>query len=179
MSEYVSTHALERSISALSTGALLALDAKRTANGYDALQELEHQFQIPIFGIASSGVGWNTFDVPFDVQFFFAPEQRDSPLAVPHFSYGPVVSGVPSPDGTDPDPNNPDCLVAVFCQVVEWSRDQTLDVIDGAMVGVGVSTVGSNTDVRFDGYVHLTFQGYGNVVEADAYGDIGESGESG
>jgi hypothetical protein len=171
MSQYVSTHALERSIRAMSTGALLSLDAKRTDLGYDALQEIEHQFQIPIWGIASSGVGWSTFDVPFDVQFFFAPEQRDSPLAVPHFSYGPVVSGVPSPDGASADPNNPDCLVAVFCQVVEWSHDEALDVTDGARVGVGVSTIGSAVDVRFDGYVHLTFQGYGNVIE-----DLTDSG---
>lgn len=172
MTKHVSTHALERSIRQLSTGALLSLDAKRTKQGYDALQELEHQFQIPIWGIASSGVGWATFNVPFDVAFFFMPEQRDSPLSVPHFSYGPVVSGVPSPDDAAADPNNPDCLVAVFCQVVEWSRDQTNDAIDGAVVGIGVSTVGGVVDVRFDGYVHLTFQGFGNVVDDTSTGDL-------
>lgn len=175
MTKFVSTHALERSIRSMSTDAILSLDARRTSRGYDQLQELEHQFQIPIWGIASSGVGWSSFNVPFDVEFFFAPEQRDSPLAVPHFSYGPVVSGVPSPDDAAPDPNNPDCLVAVFCQVVEWARDPAMDSVVGAVVGIGVSTIGGQVDVRFDGYVHLTFQGYGNVMDESSAGDLSGS----
>lgn len=169
MTKYVSTHALERSIRAMSTGAVLSLDEKRANAGYDQLQELETQYQIPIWGVASSGVGWSKFSVAFDVQFMFAPEQRDSPLAVPHFSYGPVVSGIPSPDDVAADPNNPDSLVAIFCQVIEWGRDQAIDAIVGAVVGIGVSTIGGS-DVRFDGYVHLTFQGYGNVIESDDSG---------
>lgn len=164
MSEYVSTHALERTIRQLSTGGALGLDARRSAAGYDQLQEIEAQIQIPIWGIAASGAGWSKFNIAFDVQFMFAPEQRDSPLAVPHFTFGPVVSGVPYPVEATPDPNNPDSLVAITCQIVEWGVDQALGSIIGAVVGIGTSTLGGGS-VKFNGYVHLTFQGYGSPLE--------------
>lgn len=164
MSEYVSTHALERSIRELSTGGVLNLDARRAAAGYDQLQEIEAQIQIPIWGIAAAGAGWSKFEVAFDVQFMFAPEQRDSPLVTPHFSYGPVVSGVPYPVELTPDPNNPDNLVAVTCQIVEWGVDLAVGAIVGAVVGIGTSTL-SGGSVKFNGYLHLTFQGYGSPLE--------------
>lgn len=164
MSQHVSTHALERSIRELSIGGVLALDKRRNLAGYDQLQEIEHQFQIPISGKASSGAGWTKVKLAFDVAFVFAPEQRDSPLAIPHFSYGPVVSGQP-PLGSSADPNNPDSLVAVFCQVIDWARDGASDAIVGAVVGVGCSTLGGS-DVEFTGYLHLTFQGYGAPSES-------------
>lgn len=160
MSRNVGTHSLERAIHHLQVGGALALDARRASAGYDSLQELEHQFQIPISGTAASGIAWTTVNLTFDVTFVFAPEQRDSPLAVPHFSFGPVVSGEPA-SGTV-DPNNPDALVMVTAQVTDWSRGHS-DTIDGARVGVGAWSGGE--DVLFQGYVHLTFQGYGAVSE--------------
>jgi hypothetical protein len=166
MTPYVSTQALERAITAQMKSAQ-SLEERRSAEGYDALQEIETQYQVPIWGIATARPAWSTFTLAFDVQFVFAPEQRDSPLSVPHFSFGPVVSGVASPDETNPDPDNPDSLVAVFCQVVEWGRDLAADAVIGAVLGVGVSTLGG-ADVKFDGYVHLSFEGYGTIAETDA-----------
>lgn len=162
MSQHVSTHALERSIAALGRVGI-ELDQRRAAAGYDQLQELEHQFQLPISGTARSGAGWTTVDVNFDVAFAFAPEQRHAPLAVPHFSYGPVVCGEPASGVADPD--NPDALVAVFCHVVEWARDAASDAVTGARMGIGASVLGGQ-DVIFQGYIHLTFQGFGSLIES-------------
>lgn len=163
MSPHVSTFALERAVREQMSSAR-SLEQLRTAAGYDALQELTTQIQLPVWGIANSGAAWQTFPVGFDVQFLFAPEQRDSALSVPHFSYGAVVGGDPYPDPSVSDPNNPDSLVAVSAIVTEWTSDRSIDAIVGAVIGVGVSTLGGKP-VRFDGYVHLTFQGFGAVAE--------------
>lgn len=154
MSKHVGTHALERAISQLAVGGTLNLDARRAAAGYDQFQEMTHQFQIPIGGTARNGWGWTEINVPFDVDFMFVPEQRDSPLAVPHFSAGPVVSVHPDAGG----------CVAVACNVVEWARDAASDAITGAVVAIGVTSGGA--DRPFSGYVHLTFQGFGLVTES-------------
>lgn len=173
MSPLVDTHAIERSIREMSTGAVLSLEAARSELGYDQLQEIDNQLQIPIGGLASTTVGWTKFALPFDVEFVFMPEQRDIPFTVPHFNWGAVVSGTPSPDPTTPDPNNPDSFVAICCQVVDWSRDRTRKVINGAIIGVGVSTLGG-LDVVFGGYLHLTFQGKGAVAESVPQLDVGQ-----
>lgn len=174
MTPHVDTHALERAIAQTSHGTIRSLEARRAALAYDQLQEVTNEHQVPISGIASTGIDWATFTVAFDVDFFFAPYQRDSPLSVPHFSYGAVVQGQPSPMGNTADPNNPDSLVAVSAVVVDWSRDEATGAINGAAIGVG-ATVGSGAqDVAFSGYVHLTFTGWGAPNESVPQLDTGQ-----
>lgn len=152
----LSVHSVERAIKAGSLHNILDLDKRRAALGYDQMQEIEHQFQIAIEGTATTNLTWSTFDLPFDVEFYFAPQQRDSPLVVPHFTYGSAVTG------TTTDVTNPDGLIGIMASIVGWAQDAR-EAIAGARVGVGVLCGGPTVDttVDFDGYLHLTFQGFG------------------
>ena len=166
MTRYVSTHALERAIASVSHGALVSLEARRAALAYDSLQELTIQYQTPIAGHVSTAWGWTKFTIGFDVEFVYAPQQRDSPFTVPHFNTGVVVQGEPYPLGTDADPDNPDSCVVVQQLVLDWARDPTRSIITGAVVAVGVHS-GGTVDISYDGYVHWSFQGFASVAGDD------------
>lgn len=158
----LSIHSIDRAITAGSVHNILNLDKMRAAVGYDQLQEIEHQFQIAIEGTATTNLTWEVFDLAFDVEFFFAPQQRDSPLTVPHFTYGASVTGETT------DTANPNGVVGVLASVIGWSQDDRT-AITGSKLAVGVFCGGpsSDTTVDFDGYLHLTFQGFGAPGGAD------------
>lgn len=135
----------------------IALERRRAMLGYDALQEIEHQFQVPIEGMSGSVAAYTTAELAFDVDFFDAPEQRDSPFSVPHFTFGAVV------DGAD---------VMVSASVKSWRIDGRGAIV-GATVTIGVSSPGTTTQTAYAGYVHLTFQGYGALSENVETLDVG------
>ncbi len=153
----VARHSLERAGRGVRISAPLALDKRRAMLGYDQLQEIEHQFQIPISGMSGAVAGYATTTLTFDVDFFDAPEQRDSALAVPHFSFGAVIDGA---------------NIMVSACVKEWTTDERGAII-GAEVTIGVASPGTTTSAAYEGYVHLTFQGYGAVSENADVLDVG------
>jgi hypothetical protein len=135
----VRTHALQRSIRALTIDGIRALDKRREMLGFDAMGEFEQQFQIELEVM-----------VAFDVDFYNAVDQRDSPYTLPHFTYGAVITG-----------GAPALITAC---VRQWDIDDT-DTVHGATVAVGVCNPGTEVASRFIGQLHMTFQGYGAPVE--------------
>lgn len=158
--------AMQRSQRQLRISAPVALDKRRAQLGYDALLESEQQFQLPISGVASTIGAWATIEVVFDLEFFDAPEQRNSSLAVPLFTYGAFID--PTTTG---DALNPTGAVMVTACVQEWNID-TRGAYIGATIAVGTSAMGG-ADVTFTGYLHLAFQGYGAPAENVEALDVG------
>lgn len=145
----VAMHRLERSIRALSTRPVRDLERKHARAAEDGLAEYDQQFQIPIRGTAASTLAWTEQRVDFETLFYDASEQRDSSYPVPQFTYGSVIeSGAPA-------------MIAAC--VVEWKRNRR-QAIHAAIVAIGVLGDGD-----FDGYLHATFQGYGQ----SEFGDLG------
>lgn len=135
----------------------IALDKRRAMLNYDALQEIEQQFHVVIAGTAGSAAGYGTIALDFEVDFFDAPEQRDSSLFVPHFTFGAFIEGA---------------SLMVSASVRSWDIDSRGAIV-GAEVAVGVCNPGVGTPVAYSGYIHLTFQGYGALIENDAALDVG------
>jgi hypothetical protein len=97
-------------------------------------------------------------EVEFDVDFFDAPEQRDSSLRDPQFTFGAFF---------EPAPDPPAGAMMVSACVQEWNRDSR-GAITGATIAVGV--IG---DGAYEGYLHATFQGYGAIRENTPELDVG------
>jgi hypothetical protein len=163
----VKVHAINRSIRTRTIDTTRALEARRAMLGYDALGEIEQQFQLPMEGTAGDVMGWFEIRLKFDVEFYNAPDSRMSPYTLPHFTYGYVI--------TTPTP------VLVAACVREWTLDD-IDTVSGAKVAIGTCNPGlSQTPdtapvvaVPFAGYMHLTFQGFGAPAENNSDVDIGE-----
>lgn len=137
----------------------LALEKRRAMLAPDSLVELEQQFQVPISGIASKIIGFGLTTLTFEVDFFDAPEQRDSSLTAPHFTYGVVASFEPA-----------DGLLVTAC-VTEWITDAR-GAFTGAVVAIGASS-GSESTSEYSGHVHMRFQGYGALTENIETLDVG------
>lgn len=151
-------HTLGRAVRRLTVDGAVALERRRAMLDYDRLQEITLQFQIPVSGkVDDQGAYWSTTELEFDHEFFFAPEQRDSPLTMPHFTFGSVVSGESVNGG------NEDGGVFITASVVEWVTDDR-EAVTGARVTVGVTA--PDGECEYDGYLHLSFQGYGGPSES-------------
>lgn len=159
-SRSTSTHAVSRAVRKLARDGVVDLQ-KRSANlDYDTFAETEMQFQIALQGTATTEPVWSTVDVDFDFSFYNAPEMRDSPLTMPHFTYGSVIAT--------------DSNIGVFLevQVLDWKIDDERDAFTGATLRIGVYVPGTGA-IEFDGWLHVTFQGWGaldenNIEIADA-----------
>lgn len=135
----------------------IAVEKRREELGYDALGEIEQQFHCPFSGAAGTEVAVSTVTVEFEVEFFDAPEQRNSSLSKPHMTFGAFIE----PGGES----------AMFsASVNEWVMDEERGAFIGAVVSVVVCAPGTS-GVAFTGSLHLTFQGFGapseNVPELD------------
>jgi hypothetical protein len=161
--------ASERLVRGVSIDSVVDLERRRAMLDADALNEIDHQFQLPISGVATSTMAWVTKTVEFDVEFVFAPEQRDSALTMPHFTYGAVARAEVD---TTIEGANPSGALAISAVVLDWVTDTRRNVITGAQVAVGVMFSG-NTTPQFHGTVHLTFQGFGALAENDEVLDVG------
>lgn len=155
----VKVHALNRSIQALTIDTIRALDKRREMLGFDAMGEFEQQFQLEIDGEAGAIIAWFDVDVRFDIDFYRAEDQRDSPYTVPHFWYGAVITT--------------ETPALISACVRAWDIDDS-DTVHGARVAIGVCNPGATVATPFSGYVHLTFQGYGAPVEGEVDMDIGD-----
>jgi hypothetical protein len=91
-------HAINRSIQALTIDTTRHLEARREMLGFDALGEIEQQFQLPMEGSAGEVIGWFEIKLKFDVDFYNAPTAaclptrcRTSPTASVIESAAPVL----------------------------------------------------------------------------------------
>lgn len=149
-------HGLQRAVTGMTIGHIRSLEKRRAMLGYDALGEIQNRFQVPISGAAGAEIGWDEVEVTFDVKFVYAPEQYDSPLTMPHFTYGPVL----------------DVAVAISAAVTDWTADTT-GAITGATVKLGACQPGASGTTAFEGFVHLTFKGFGAPKEDSTDLDVG------
>jgi hypothetical protein len=115
------------------------------------LQEIDQQFQIPVSGSAGTTIAWSSAAVGFDYPFAYAPGMRDSDLDVPQMTYGAVIeSGTP---------------VVLTAVVTDWTREPTDDSITGATLQIGAYSPGAAAAIDFGAFLHVTFQGYGALLE--------------
>lgn len=161
----VRRHALTRGQREVVVAAPIAAERRRAMLAADALDERELQFQLPISGTVEATPAFGTVDLTFDIEFFDAPEMRDSPLRYPQFSFGYFI------DPTDQDESNPTGAVMLTACVSEWVIDPR-GAFTGAKVTVCVCVPGGG-GFPYSGFVHLTFQGYGAPVENSSDLDVG------
>ncbi len=142
----------------------IAVEKRRRELAYDELTEREQQFQLPISGTADEFVGSGTLAIEFELDFFDAPEQRDSSVAFPQFTFGAFLTGEEAEDVA---------LIMVSASVSEWVMDEQRGAFTGAVVNVALCTPGISTGVEYSGYIHLVFQGFGAPREDIPELDVG------
>lgn len=138
--------ALERSLAAITVGAVRATRAKEKMTADLATAERDVQYQIAVSGTANTGIGFSTVDIVFDVNFHYAPGQRDSDLRYPQMTFGAEA----------------DAQVALTAVVSSWDVDDGTGAVKGATVVVGAI---SDDERLYNGKIHITFQGYASVQE--------------
>lgn len=150
----VHTHALERSLAAMTFGAVKSYDDLQKQMAYAGLGELDQQFQVPVAGDAGPTASWGTLTVTFSAPLVEASQERRSSYSDPLFTFGAVVSS-----------GGPVCL---YASVRRWVTDTWL--YTGAELDVCVFRPGAADTVPFKGELHLNFQGYG-TPDPDDGGD--------
>lgn len=160
----VSTHALSRAVVRMARDGVVDLERRRAATGYDQLGEIEQQFQLPIEGSVIATPVWTDITIEFDVDFFEAQEQRDSPLTLPQMYVGATLTV------TDEDEDDAGG-VAYSVFVIDWDDDDRA-AYTGCTVRVGMWNP-DGTPVSVEGLLHLTFQGYGAPRADSADLDVG------
>jgi hypothetical protein len=164
----VRTHALIRSIRAMTVGTVADHQAMRDRIAELGLQELDQQYQLTITGRIDAGQALDMeTTVTFDAPFIDGYDQRHSYLTDPLFTYGSIVTSGPP--------------MLVSCHVRKWLIDdeqwtgaqlQIVLLYPGVIPtgGGAIATEVIDSRVPFAGEIHLNFQGYG-PPEPDDYGD--------
>lgn len=160
------SHALQRSLKALTFGVQQKVEAKREQGAYDRLQEREAFYQLPISGTATADPQkaiWSENTVQFETTFPGDPSgERDADFSTPTVRFGSsITSGQP---------------VAITATVRTWVRNEQDDVI-GATIAATALALGATSDVDFRGYLHVGFQGWG--APEDSFDDTEGTNPSG
>lgn len=153
-------HALQRSLSAMTIGVLRRQKERADDRRPIELTEREHQFQLPVSGTAYQGIVWTKRDVDFDTIFFGATGYRDSEFERPQVHYGFVI---------EPADKNQPVLPIIPTLAVEWKVDD-MEATYGATLHIGVHSP-TVDPVDFEGFLHITFQGWGSPLENSTEGD--------
>lgn len=133
----------------------VVLERRRDRLAADQPGEIEHQFHIPVSGTIAAVTAWTFVDLEFDVRFYYAPEQRDSPLMFPHVLTGAYFPGVEFPPEW-------------HASVTSWDENAQ-NCISGCRLAIGLrsATAASSELIDVQGYIHASFQGYGAPTEFD------------
>lgn len=134
---------MQRVIHEITIGGAKATAKRDEQNRELGLEELDLQFQLPISGTATPNVAWSSVEIVFDVEFHYAPAQRDSDLEVPHMTYGAYL---------------PVGQVGIVAMVRSWKVEPKNDGITGCTLNIGCFASSSQA---FTGDLHVTFQGFG------------------
>lgn len=144
-------HDLQRSLHALTIGVVRSTQRRAARRNAEGLREFEYQVQIPISGQADTEAGWDVHEVAFASPFYYAPGNRASDFDVPQLRSGASL----------------DAEVMVSVHVSDWKRDVERSAVVGALVKIGVAAPGTAVAIDYSGVVHLTFQGYGALDDAE------------
>jgi hypothetical protein len=135
---------IEKALKGITLGTVTDLKAAEDRAQKDGLIEREEQFQIAISGIAEEFLDWQVVEIKFGTMFVDATGQRDSELERPHFTCGAEI--------TQGDP------VGIMACVTEWKVTDRNETI-GCKLAIGVAA--SDQRVKFAGFLHANFQGFG------------------
>lgn len=143
---------VDKLVRSITLGVAKDMASRRAQKLLEGLMERSENFVIPISGYVGTTTKWSEMTLKFGTTFVNGEGQRDSQLTRPHISVGSYV-----PVGGP---------VVIEACVTAWdvsSKDETV----GCTIMVGAHT----TDERrkFEGELHVRFQGYG--APADPYGD--------
>lgn len=156
-----SPNALATAVAGLALDHEQALERRRGGLAADKLGEVENQFQVKVDGIATDVADWASFDVTFDVEFAYAPSDRDSNLIMPHVTHGAFFDTVSSAPSSDDQTVSVSAHVAVRA----WRSNVDSGALTGATVAVAVTSPGNKDGTFYSGTIHLTFQGWGTPPE--------------
>jgi hypothetical protein len=148
------TGAAERTLADIVIGAVQSTRARDARDREMGLSELEEQFQLVLEpATATTTIAWASTVVEFECKFHYAPGQRDSELDRPQFWFGAAVSPA----------------VLVTAVVTDWTIETSTGAIVGATVAIGAL---ADSVTPYEGVVHLTFQGYGALIEESPNVDL-------
>lgn len=151
----VSHHSLQRSLQRLSLGTIRDLQKKQAQRDAVGMQEAHLQFQIPLLGTAVQGIAWKSKAIAFDFVFWPAVGQReDADFSRPQFSSGVVMESVDKLAAPSP---------VIITPVIEWTVGKAGQTV-GCVVHIGIHSPTADA-LKFSGYLHLTFQGYGAPLD--------------
>lgn len=140
----VTTHRVQRSLAHLTVGAQLAYIEREKRENELRAGETEQQYKALVNGVAGAAMTWQTVTITFTEPFVPATDRRDSDFETPAFTFGAEMrSRVP---------------VILTAVVTGWLTDDDGEVT-GARLAIGAHNPGAG-DVKFDGIVHLVFQGW-------------------
>lgn len=138
---------LERALMDLALGSHQGRQERHEALLATRQGEYEQQVQVQVAGAATSVWGYLDIPVTWEHPFVYSPLQRDIQFETPH-----VASHIEwTSTLTD--------LVVAHAHVVSWNTNDQGWCI-GATVRVAVQAPNTETQVNYQGTVHLTFQGY-------------------
>jgi hypothetical protein len=156
------TGQLERSLAAVTIGAMTDWRAREQSLQDTAKGEYLQQIQVQLAGVAVAAWGFATVDVNWEIPLLYAPLQRRVPFKVPHFHSGFELS-----TGTK------DVNYLFSAHVVKWlqSKEQWYT---GATVQLGACAPNSIKEQPYAAVAHLTFSGYGTPAQADEFPALGD-----
>lgn len=137
-----------RAVQGMTLGVIKATRAREERNQQMGYAEVDLQYQVPISGTANTGIAFTTITLSFEIDFFYAPGQRNNDLERPHLTVG----------------GESDVPIGLTAVVTAWEEDPDNGAIRGATVAIGVIAA---TSTPFTGTAHLNFQGYGAQTEDD------------
>lgn len=159
-----SKHALQRSIAKLAIGVAVDVAKRQELAAPQQVAERAEEFQIKVSGVAADLPAWTVSQIAFDNIYTQATGRRTSDLTRPQVSVGfEQTVGVSNAPGSAR-------LVPVFASLVvtDWSLTED-DAIDGCTFACAAIAPGDQ--VRFQGFMHLTIQGFGAPLEDRDSGD--------
>jgi len=158
----VSAHALNRSVLKLATTALKDVRTKDAREALSLVGDRAEHFQIKVSGKASDFPAWQETDLIFDQTFSVATGNRMSLLTRPQVLTGYEVESVATSLPPNADGSVTQSGVILHAGVMRWLLDDAGN-IRGARMQVAATSPGDT--VRFTGYVHDAFHGFGALTE--------------
>jgi hypothetical protein len=151
-----SQHALQRSIAKLAIGVARDVSRSHAMAQPNQIAERAEEFQIKVSGVAADLPIWTTADLAFDNAYTQASGRRLSELQRPQIGVGFEQTAGVGGSGAR--------LTPVFASlvVIDWSVNNG-DLIDGC--SIACAAIAPGDQVTFQGYFHLTIQGFGAPLE--------------
>lgn len=150
---------MERSLAAVTIGMARDQKSRRLALADTHQGEWEQQIHLPISGQATNVVAHVDCDVSWELPFLYAPQQRQVPFEVPHFTKGFEQTVQTA------------ALIRYDAYVTQWAKNDQ-GWITGAVVRIivdapNVPAVGPA--IPYQATAHLSFEGYATMPEGDEF----------